>query len=52
MDVNSESYLVASEYMLRLRRSDLEDPERLGPIAEAAGMSPEAFRERFGYLVA
>ena len=50
-NVESSSYRVAREYMIRLEREDLEDPELLKPIAEAAGMSPEAFRERFGYLV-
>ena len=51
MDVSSSSYRVAREYMIRLEREDLEDGEKLTPIAEAAGMSPEAFRDRFGYLV-
>jgi hypothetical protein len=36
--------------MIRLEREDLEDPEKLGPIAKAAAMVPEDFRERFGYL--
>ncbi len=50
VDVGGESYRVAREYMIRLEREDLEDPGKLGPIAAAAGESPEAFRERFGYL--
>jgi 6-phosphofructokinase len=51
VDVSSGSYRVAREYMIRLDREDLEDGDKLGPIAEAAGMSAEAFRDRFGYLV-
>jgi 6-phosphofructokinase 1 len=51
VNVTSGMYRVASEYMLRLEQEDLDDPEKLKPIAEAAGMSPEAFRERYGYLV-
>jgi ATP-dependent phosphofructokinase / diphosphate-dependent phosphofructokinase len=44
-------YKVATEYMIRLERDDLDDDEKLRPIADAAGMTPEAFRERYGYLL-
>ncbi len=50
VNVESSSYRVAREYMIRLDREDLEDPERLRPIAAAAGLAPEAFRSRYGYL--
>jgi 6-phosphofructokinase 1 len=50
VNVESSSYRVAREYMIRLEREDLEDPQRLGPIADAAGVSPEAFRDRYGHL--
>ena len=50
-DMASTSYRVAREYMIRLDRSDLEDPEKLAEIARAAGQEPDAFRERYGYLV-
>jgi hypothetical protein len=36
--------------MIRLDREDLEDPGRLRPIAEASGLTPKAFRDRYGYL--
>ena len=36
--------------MIRLDHEDLEDPGRLGPIAAAAGLTPGAFRDRYGYL--
>ena len=41
---------MAREYMIRLDREDLEDPGRLGPIAAAAKLTPDAFRDRYGYL--
>ena len=50
VNVESSSYRVAREYMIRLDRADLEDPERLRPIAEASGLTPKAFRDRYGYL--
>jgi ATP-dependent phosphofructokinase / diphosphate-dependent phosphofructokinase len=50
VNVESSSYRVAREYMIRLDREDLEDPGRLGPIAAAAGLTPEAFRDRYGQL--
>jgi hypothetical protein len=36
--------------MIRLDPQDLADPGRLRPIAEACGLTPEAFRDRYGYL--
>jgi hypothetical protein len=36
--------------MIRLDRVDLADPDKLGPIAAASGLTPEAFSERYGYL--
>ena len=51
VNVQSGMYRVATEYMIRLEQEDLDDPEKLKGIAEAAGMSPDAFRERYGYLV-
>jgi 6-phosphofructokinase len=51
VNIRSWSYWVAREYMIRLKRDDLDDEAKLAPIAEAAGMPPSAFRERYGYLV-
>ena len=50
VDVASTSYRVAREYMIRLDRQDLEDDGRLKAMAQAAGLDPEAFRDRYGYL--
>ncbi|MGE5136542.1 MAG: diphosphate--fructose-6-phosphate 1-phosphotransferase [Gemmatimonadota bacterium] len=50
VNVESSSYRVAREYMIRLNRGDFEDPEKLHPIAAASGLTPSAFRDRYGYL--
>jgi 6-phosphofructokinase 1 len=52
VNVNGEGYECARRYMLRLQKRDFEDPQRLARLAEAAKMTPEQFRERFGYVVA
>ena len=51
VNVASDSYRVATEYMIRLEQEDLDDPRKLGPIAAAAGMDPHAFAQRYAYLV-
>jgi 6-phosphofructokinase 1 len=51
VDVGGEGYECARRYMIRLERRDFTDPKQLAPIAAAAGMTPERFRERFAYLV-
>lgn len=51
VNVDGEAYECARRYMIRLERRDLEEPDRLAKLAAAAGMQPEAFRKRFGYLV-
>jgi 6-phosphofructokinase 1 len=51
VDVDGEAYECARRYMIRLERRDLEEPERLSKLAATAGMAPEQFRGRFGYLV-
>jgi 6-phosphofructokinase 1 len=50
VDVDGEAYECARHYMFRLERWDFENPE-LGKLAATAGVSPEQFRRRFGYLV-
>jgi 6-phosphofructokinase 1 len=51
VDVDGEGYECARRYMLRLERRDFEDPERLGRLAATCHMTPEQFRQRFGYVV-
>jgi ATP-dependent phosphofructokinase / diphosphate-dependent phosphofructokinase len=50
VNVESSSYRVARAYMVRLDREDLEEPGKLGPIAAASKLTPEAFRDRYDYL--
>jgi 6-phosphofructokinase 1 len=47
VDVTSEHYQVAREYMIRLRPSDLTEPDSLTRLANSARMKPQAFVERF-----
>lgn len=51
VDIEGEVYQCARRYMIRLIRRDFEDVEQLARLAAAARMTPEQFRERFGYLV-
>lgn len=51
VDTSSMSYRTAREYMIRLDADDLGNPEKLAPLAEAAGLSSAGFRDRFAYLV-
>ncbi len=50
VDVQSDQYRIAYAYMLRLKRSDFEDPRELAKLAAVAHMTPERFREELGYL--
>lgn len=52
VDVDAEGYECARRYMIRLERNDFADPAQLERLAETCSMATEAFRERFGYLVA
>ncbi|MEK7330757.1 MAG: hypothetical protein AAB113_08130, partial [Candidatus Eisenbacteria bacterium] len=52
VDVHSARYGIARRYMIRIRRDDFEDPQELARFAAAAGVSIEAFREQFEYLIA
>jgi len=47
VDVHSEYFEVAVEYMIRLRPEDFEDEEQLARLAEAAHVTPEQFAEQF-----
>jgi len=51
VDTDSEGYHVARQYMIRLERRDLEDPEMCGLIAKAADTDPATIRETFGPVV-
>ena len=51
VDVEGEIYQVARRYMIRLEKSDLADTVMKSRLAEAAGMTPDEFADRFGKVV-
>jgi len=50
VDIDSEHYKVAREYMIRLKPSDLQDPEMLAKLAAAANMTTEEFERTFAHV--
>lgn len=50
VDIESEGYRVAREYMIRLGADDFKDHVWVEKLALAANMSVEEFRGKFGYL--
>jgi 6-phosphofructokinase 1 len=55
VDIETPSYRVAREYMIRLEKEDFSDEEKLRLLAQAASSdkhycSPEEFRDRYQYL--
>jgi len=50
VNVESEGYRVAREYMIRLEAKDFEDPSWVDKMAAAANMTTAEFRNRFGYF--
>ena len=52
VDIHSTRYAIARRSMLRVRRDDFDDPDELAALAEAAGLSVDAFREMFEPVVA
>lgn len=47
VDVTTESYQVAREYMVRLDRRDFRDAAWVAALSRAAGLGEDAFRARF-----
>ena len=50
VDIRSTRYAIARRYMVRLRRDDFDNPQKLARLAQAAGLAAEAFRARFAYV--
>jgi len=50
VNVDSDSYVVARKYMIRLNQDDFMDATRLHRLARSGHMQPDDFLERFGYL--
>jgi 6-phosphofructokinase 1 len=51
VNTDSDAYRVARNYMVRLEGRDFEDEELLGNMAKEVDMTPEEFKDRYGYLV-
>jgi len=51
VDTASEHYLVAREYMQRLKRSDLDDSSTVERLAEMAGKTPEDFAREYRRII-
>ena len=50
VNVDGEAYECACHYMIRLERADFEQPEQLQKLAASVSMTPDQFRQRFGYV--
>jgi 6-phosphofructokinase 1 len=51
VNIDGEAYECARRYMIRLEKSDFEDPLQLAKLASVVKMTPDQFRSRFGYVV-
>jgi len=51
VDPGSESFYIARRYMLRLNKTDFEDPNELAKLAATARISIDEFKKRFYYLI-
>lgn len=52
VNVESLQYQIAQKYMIKLTAADLADAGQCAKLADVAGMTPEAFKKRFGHLTA
>jgi len=50
VDIGSEHYNVAREYMIRLEPPDLQDPKMLAKLAAAANTTPQEFERAFAHV--
>jgi 6-phosphofructokinase 1 len=50
VNVDGEAFECAQAYMIRLEREDFEDAKQLTKLGAVINMTPEQFKERFGYL--
>ncbi|HOX46444.1 MAG TPA: diphosphate--fructose-6-phosphate 1-phosphotransferase [Myxococcota bacterium] len=51
VDVKSEGYAIARQYMLRLNKADFEDGQKLASLATTCKISLDEFRAQFYYLI-
>jgi 6-phosphofructokinase 1 len=52
VDIDSDRYMIARRYMLRLRKDDFDDPSEIAKFASVLGISLEEFQSEFAYIVA
>ena len=52
VNIESTRYAIARRYMIRLRRDDFQNPQKLAALAKSANLSPEDFRREFESVVA
>ena len=50
VDLTTEAYRVARDYMVYLDPQDFGDVEHLTALAATTNLSPQAFREAFQYV--
>ena len=51
VDPSSESFYIARRYMLRLNKTDFDDPHELAKLAATAKISIDEFKNKFYYLI-
>ncbi|MCP9440485.1 MAG: 6-phosphofructokinase [Nitrospira sp.] len=51
VDIDSPSYRIARQYMIRLKADDLDNPQTLGRYAAITGLSAETFKDRFAWTI-
>lgn len=51
VDLESDRYKIARTYMVRLGRADFADDAEVRKLADASGLTPEAFRSAFEHVV-
>ncbi len=51
VDIDSPSYRIARQYMIRLKADDLDNPQTLGRYAAITGLSVDTFKDRFAWTV-
>ncbi len=50
VDLNTESYEVSQKYMIKLLKSDLEDPAKLRKLAKETNLTKKQFKEYFSEI--
>ena len=50
VDIDSDNYKIARNYMVRIEKHDFEDPAFIKKMVEVSNMSEEEFMTKFEYL--